>query len=488
MNKTLKNDTTQSLNTLDIYGAGFSGADAGAPVGSGGAEKASMEFAIQSCPAVKDVNTLKGQGYTINTVRLPFLWEYITTSASSNKVNQDLAKDCTGRDYLRTIYNNTKALLENGQNVILDLHNYMRYNGNVVTAADVGVIWSTISAFKQGAFAKLASNYNADGSLLIFEIMNEPNGMLTQTVLDCINSGIASIRDAGINNLILIEGNNWSGLHSWTTMKDSQGNTNAEIFIPANIIDKLNNYAIAVHQYLDPSFSGSPGTYAKYCYTQSYLEAFISFALFVKWAHTNKIRVILDETGINTDDIYSTKNTTRDGYWCMYNLMQLVMKHKYKQGGGGFIGFIPWEAGNNSAASSQWTYITSDLAKLYGGKTIPNQPPALVNTPLIEAYNNTKYSLFIGRPGNDGNTNYLFSDSNLSSPVLAGYEWMARTSVYGSCPPSSPNPFQPKVEFSKTLNDLSDGFQWTSLGFWGKPWGGTYQTIGNYFMTIDSAN
>ena len=72
------------------------------------------------------------------------------------------------------------------------------------------------------------------------------------------NAGIAAIRDLGLDNMVIIQGNSWSGLHSWHKVGSAtDGLSNAEVMIPANIVDPTNNYAIAVHQYVDWNGSGT---------------------------------------------------------------------------------------------------------------------------------------------------------------------------------------------------------------------------------------
>src|SRR5690606_13126664 len=123
------------------------------------------------------------------------------------------------------------------------------YNGELigssaVEVADFGDLWT-----------RLANEYGDDPQV-IFALMNEPNTMPTEQWLTAANGGIAAIRTAGADNLILVPGNAWTGAHSWS--QDWYGTPNAEVM--AGVVDPGENYAIEVHQYLDADFSGTSGS------------------------------------------------------------------------------------------------------------------------------------------------------------------------------------------------------------------------------------
>jgi endoglucanase len=82
-----------------------------------------------------------------------------------------------------------------GAAVLLDPHNYARYDGDL--------IGTDIEAEALGDFwARLATAFK-DNEAVLFGLMNEPHDMETETWLDAANVAIAAIREAGADNLIL---------------------------------------------------------------------------------------------------------------------------------------------------------------------------------------------------------------------------------------------------------------------------------------------
>lgn len=174
--------------------------------------------------------------------------------------------------YLDAVYDEVQDMLKNHVNVILDLHNYMCTFpiGSVtgggggpapVTAAQMQEIWTQIAT----KFKDLAEQYDGQHGApnqLIFEVMNEPNTMNTSTVIANNNAGIAAIRAVGIDNLVLVEGNGWSGLHSWSQQTGQDGGVNLDSMVPGKIVDPDHNWAVAVHQYFDTQgpYSGTGTT------------------------------------------------------------------------------------------------------------------------------------------------------------------------------------------------------------------------------------
>ncbi len=269
-----------------------------------------------------------------NTVRFPIRWEYVTDPATSAA-------------YLPAIHGEIADLLAQGVTVILDLHDYMRHFplGQPTSGGDSGLspvasedmqqIWTTLST----TFADLAQQYdkNHQPNQLIFELMNEPYSMPTQQVLDNDNAAIQAIRQAKLNNLILIDGNLWTGLHSWFDNDSYSQHSNAEVLTPANIKDSANNWAIAVHQYLDirGPYSGSSTT----CVSLDKFQKDLNFSNFMtNYVNKYKVKVFLDEFGVPTSPTIPSDCAADMNY-----LLKNVMANPYSDGAGGFIGWTAWE-------------------------------------------------------------------------------------------------------------------------------------------------
>ncbi len=194
-------------------------------------------------PTSVEVDYYMGKG--MNTFRLPFRWERLQHS-------QLAALDTTELGYMDTFVNYSTS---KGAYVILDPHNFQRYypDSDNYKSSPKGLIGSDVS---NEAFAdfwnKLARHYKGNAKV-IFNLMNEPNTMPTEQLLNSSNIAIAAIRSTGATNLILIPGNQWTGAWSWDATW--YGGANAEYML--NIVDPSANFAFEVHQYMDDNCSGS---------------------------------------------------------------------------------------------------------------------------------------------------------------------------------------------------------------------------------------
>ncbi len=183
-------------------------------------------------PKAEEVDYFTAKG--MNVFRLPFRWERL-----QRQLNGPLDATELGRIKAFVRY----ASQKNSQ-VILDPHNYARYQGQIigdgVAIADFADFWS-----------RLAQEFRGN-KRVIFSLMNEPHNMPTEQWLNGANAAIAAIRNTGAKNLILVPGNGWSGAHSWG--ENYYGTPNGMVM--QNVRDPMNNYAFDVHQYMDNDFSG----------------------------------------------------------------------------------------------------------------------------------------------------------------------------------------------------------------------------------------
>jgi len=192
------------------------------------------------------------QSKNMNIVRLCFRWERLQRSLNANF-------DATELSRLNTFVTETT---EKGVFVLLDPHNYARYNGDIIGSNAV-----PNSAFA-GFWTKLADLYK-NNEYVIFGLMNEPSRMETVQWRISANIAISAIRDTGATNLILVPGNGFTGGHSWLQNWYAEESPNSNSIGPngyrvgsnaeemLNIVDPLNNYAFDIHQYLDSDFSGT---------------------------------------------------------------------------------------------------------------------------------------------------------------------------------------------------------------------------------------
>ncbi|WP_440223507.1 glycoside hydrolase family 5 protein [Dokdonella sp. MW10] len=205
-----------------------------------GVNLAGAEFGGQSFwPNASEVAYFRGKG--MNVFRVPFTWERLQPALNG-------ALDTTQLNALTTFVTQATAA---GATVILDPHNYARYNGQVIGSAAV-----PRAAF-QDFWRRLATVFR-DNPRVAFGLMNEPYSMATEDWLLAANAGIAGIREAGATQLILVPGNAWTGAHSW--LSNWYGTPNGTVM--GGVVDPLDRYAYELHQYFDGDSSGTSATCA----------------------------------------------------------------------------------------------------------------------------------------------------------------------------------------------------------------------------------
>lgn len=180
----------------------------------------------------------------LNIFRLPFKWERLQPTLSG-------ALDSTYWGYITQL---TDYAISRNAFVILDVHNYARYQGQIigasgsnVTANDLADLWIRIGA-------KYGSN-----SQVIFGLMNEPNTMSTLLWWQVAQNVTNAIRSANINNLLLVPGNGWTGMASWTQnwYSNQDANPQPNSYYATNFVDPANNFLFDLHQYFDSNYSGT---------------------------------------------------------------------------------------------------------------------------------------------------------------------------------------------------------------------------------------
>lgn len=163
-----------------------------------------------------------------NFYRIPFNWENMQTSLNAPLNTTELGR-------LKTLVN---YLTSKGKYVLIDVHNYARYDGKVIGT----------SAVPNSAFAdfwtKMANEFKAN-SFVLFDLMNEPNTMPVSQWLSAANAATAAIRATGATNKIMVPATDWDGSGDWIS-----GAMNG-------FKDPGNNWAVQVHSYLDADSSGA---------------------------------------------------------------------------------------------------------------------------------------------------------------------------------------------------------------------------------------
>ena len=205
-----------------------------------------------------------------NVIRLPFRWERIQPSLSGEL---DPAE-------LRLLEATVAMARSRRMCVILDVHNYGTYRGQAIGSPHVPV-----QAFID-LWIRLAAQFS-DASVVAFGLMNEPFKLPIGQWASAAQQTVSAIRKSGADNLVLVSGGRWSGAHEWE--KPINGMSNASAF--AHFQDPLNRTWIEVHQYADPSFSGTGQTCVP---ADTFTKMFDKLA---RWAKANNQRLFLGEFG-----------------------------------------------------------------------------------------------------------------------------------------------------------------------------------------------
>jgi len=167
----------------------------------------------------------------MNTFRLPVLWERLQPKLDGGFNPFELRRL---RDTVRT-------LTGLGAYVALDVHNYARYEGQLIGTADVPV-----ARFAE-LWASLATEFK-DDEHVFFNIMNEPHGIDAHAWTEIAQAAITAIRETGARNLLLVPGINFSGASHW----NDDGNGERLL----TLRDPVGNMAFDAHTYLNARGTG----------------------------------------------------------------------------------------------------------------------------------------------------------------------------------------------------------------------------------------
>lgn len=206
----------------------------------------------------------------MNSFRIGFLWERIQPTLDGPLDDAELAR----------LLNTVDKLLEAGAWVILDVHNYARYEQKIIGTPDVPA-----TAFAD-LWGKLATRFK-DRKRVILGLMNEPYGIAAKTWVDAANKAIVAIRNAGARQLILVPGINYSSTRHWL----DDGNA-AQL---ARIHDPLDYVAFDAHIYLNSTATGQEAD----CVNETI--GIERMKPFVQWLKQTKRFGFLGEFGGGTD-------------------------------------------------------------------------------------------------------------------------------------------------------------------------------------------
>nr|WLJ42044.1 Cel5B [Irpex lacteus] len=250
---------------------------AGALPRLGGVNTAGYDFSVStdgsfkppySVPPASQYSHFTAEG--VNLYRIPFAWQLMTPTLGGSIDN----------GFFSTYDATVQSALNSGSNVhvIIDLHNYARWNGAVIaqggpTNDQYASLWT-----------QLAQKYGSN-QRIIFGIMNEPHDVPSvSTWVDTVQQTVNAIRKAGATNYLLLPGSSWASAQAFPT---EAGPALVKVTDPLGGTDRL---IFDVHKYLD---SDNSGTHAE-CTTDnvSVLQTLVSFL-----QQNGNRQAILSETG-----------------------------------------------------------------------------------------------------------------------------------------------------------------------------------------------
>ncbi len=299
----------------------------------------------------------------VQMIRLPVTWERLQPTLGGSLATEELGR-------LKTLLANAEKL---GVKVMVDLHNYGRYNGHTIGSSSVSV--QQFADF----WAKLATELKGSPALLGYDIMNEPHDMGIPGIWKtAAQAAVDAIRRVDMNSVIYVEGDGWSGAHSWMSINRD--------FI---INDPANNIVYQAHQYFDRD---SSGTYnGNFDQEGAYLNIGVDrLKPFADWLKANNLKGFIGEFGVPSDD------------WRWLEVQKRFVDAMNAYGidgtvwGGGFWWYPEYKlrlgysgVGDNAAFTQLREYFDDPL---YTGTPRPPSPPPPAPPPTTS---------FTGTAGND---------------------------------------------------------------------------------------
>lgn len=271
----------------------------------------------------------------MNTFRIPVVWEYIVINGVSNYMNKldSVIRDLTAKECY----------------VVLDMHNYMRYNAKNVTkdmtntdpngddVIQVGLDGQPQNSLFYFLWREMTRRYRSP--FMIYGLMNEPHDVTFEQLNQIIDAGLNGIRVLEISARILIPGNNWDRLRSWFDSVDGRI-SNAENFAAnwPRWRDQDSKVVLEIHHYFDEDDSGRYANRGE-CMNETLFKAQfdVYWPRFTQWCITNRIPVFVSAFG--------APNTVRCASLITYFLNALHNFSFMKNNGYGVVGWTAWAAG-----------------------------------------------------------------------------------------------------------------------------------------------
>ena len=211
----------------------------------------------------------------VELMRLPFGWERMQPTLGG-------ALDPTELGHMKRFLADAHAL---GVKVIVDLHNFGRYDGQTIGSR--GVSNAQFADF----WKKLASAIEGSPAVVGYGIMNEPNHMGGAGIWKAAaQAAVDAIRSVDGTEAIYASGDWWGGAWSWQSLNGD--------FI---LRDPANNIIYEAHQYFDRDSGGAyRGSYDQ---EGAYPDVGVDrLKPFVEWLKANNLKGFIGEFGVPSND------------------------------------------------------------------------------------------------------------------------------------------------------------------------------------------
>ena len=263
-----------ALLSAALYG-NVQAAPAAAKVDLIGINMSAAGFAGQVLPGVEGTNYFypsedyfrRYSAKGIRFIRFPFLWERVQPQLGGELDQAQVALLKRTLDFAD----------QYGMRVILDMHNYSRYRGQLIGSYQVPYT-SYADAWK-----RLATTFQNHPALYGYDVMNEPHD--TQGLWPkAAQTAVDSIRTVDMKTPIFIEGDSWASAQRWPQV-------NGDLLIK----DPANNLIYEAHIYFDADSSGNYATGMKGVHPMIGVERTKPF---IEWLKQHNLRGFIGEYGI----------------------------------------------------------------------------------------------------------------------------------------------------------------------------------------------
>lgn len=251
-----------------------------------GVNIAGAEFAGKKLPGVMGTNYTFNDRATfeyfaakgLRLFRVPILWERI----------QPELKGPLDANYLGGLKQNVAWAKGCGARVMIDIHNYCRYRGQVIDvgpakAADFADLW-----------VRLSSEFKNEPAVYAYDLMNEPHDLGGADWKRISQAAVTAIRANGDTKLIAVEGSSWASAARWEKANGDPW-----------IADPAGNIIYSAHCYFDADATGT--------YKKSYDEELAKnpelaevgrkrVKVFADWCKAHNVRGHVGEYGVPKTD------------------------------------------------------------------------------------------------------------------------------------------------------------------------------------------